>query len=214
MREGRTDSAVASLVLEGASERRAYRLEGDRTVIGRAPDVQIVIDHTEVSRRHAQFLRQETAYFVEDLGSKNGTLRNGKRLTERARLMDGDEIVVPGAIFRFESPDETRTSTFFAGRKRVQIDAARGELYVRGATVQLTAKEFLALSYMASRGDAIVKRDDLANAVWPENNGVTSDESIEQLISRLRHKIEEDPSRPQHLVTRRGLGYQLHLDQG
>lgn len=211
MREQR-EPVLASLVLESPSGRRAYRIESDRTVIGRSLDAQIVVDHHEVSRKHAQVLRGYSGYVIEDLGSKNGTLHNGARLEGRAALRDGDEIVVPGAVFRFEATDETRTSTFFAGRLPVRFDAARGELYVSGSKVPLTAKEFLAMMCLASREGALVRRDDLALAVWPETSGITSDESIEQLISRLRHKLEEDPAHPKRLVTRRGLGYQLVLD--
>ena len=60
----------------------------------------------------------------------------------------------------------------------------------------------------ASRG-ALISKQDLALQVWPEYQGVVGDENIEQLISRLRRKLETDPQHPRYLLTVRGLGYRL-----
>jgi DNA-binding winged helix-turn-helix (wHTH) protein len=65
--------------------------EGDN-LIGRGPDAQIRIDNPEVSRRHARLTVAGETVTLEDLGSKNGTHRNGRRLDRPVRLSDGDEI--------------------------------------------------------------------------------------------------------------------------
>ncbi|HZQ38468.1 MAG TPA: helix-turn-helix domain-containing protein [Dehalococcoidia bacterium] len=49
----------------------------------------------------------------------------------------------------------------------------------------------------------------MAQAVWPEYQGGVGDYNIEQVISRLRRKLEPEPERPRHLLTVRGLGYRL-----
>lgn len=200
----------ASLVISGPGERRTYTL-GPRAVIGRAPDADVTIDNQDISRQHVTITWTGEAYVIEDLGSKNGTLLNGERLAGTRRMADGDEIVLPGVILRFELVDATRTATLTPARA-VRLDAARGELIMNGKAVTLTAKELMALEHMASRPGQLVRKDDLAEAVWPENKGITSDEAIEQLIKRLRQKLEEDPAHPKRLVTRRGLGYVLDLD--
>lgn len=201
------------MALTGPLKGRVQLLDGHGLVIGRAPDVDVTIDRQEVSRRHVRVMWDGASYAVEDLGSKNGTLLNGKPLATATRLVAGDEIAVPGALFRFQPTDVTATAVSQPpATGALRIDPARGEVFVRDVKLALTAKEFKALAYLASKDGALVAKDDLANAVWPENNGITSDESIEQLISRLRHKIEDDPGHPARLVTRRGLGYQLQLD--
>jgi DNA-binding winged helix-turn-helix (wHTH) protein len=63
-------------------------------LIGRAPDALVVIDDPSVSRQHARVTVCEGAVTLEDLGSRNGTWRNGQRLAAVALLADGDVIGV------------------------------------------------------------------------------------------------------------------------
>ncbi len=60
--------------------------------IGRAPDQDIVIDDPAVSRAHARLFWRNGYLYLEDLGSKHGTLVNGNRLAEPHQLADRDEI--------------------------------------------------------------------------------------------------------------------------
>jgi FHA domain len=61
---------------------REYRLEKERTTLGRKAHNDIVLDDPTVSGEHAVFLKLQHIY-VEDLGSTNGVLLNGKRVTKR-----------------------------------------------------------------------------------------------------------------------------------
>ena len=76
----------------------------------------------------------------------------------------------------------------------------------------LTAKEFLALRAMVVQAGSILSKDALAHQVWPEYEGAVGDVNIEQLISRLRRKIEANPAQPRRLLTVRGLGYRLIIE--
>lgn len=64
----------------------------DLVLIGRSPDCDLILEHPEVSRRHAELLRiDEVSYELRDLGSTNGTFVNGVRV--RSQLVgDGDQI--------------------------------------------------------------------------------------------------------------------------
>lgn len=69
--------------------------------IGRHPSCQVLIDDAGVSRRHAKIILQNDEFWLEDLGSRNGTFIDGRRL-ERKRLHDGVLIQVGlHASFRF-----------------------------------------------------------------------------------------------------------------
>jgi diguanylate cyclase (GGDEF)-like protein len=80
------------VVLAGGDVGRVYRLERSRTVIGRAPDAQIVLEDTGVSRHHAAILcGPDGSVRITDLSSRNGTWVEGRRVTEHG-LADGERI--------------------------------------------------------------------------------------------------------------------------
>ena len=108
------EGAHARLVIErGRSAGKQFPLSDDESQIGRwdadggvFPDVDLDADDPEakVSRRHARIMRRGEQYFIEDLGSTNGTFINrGRRLLpgDRQPLRDGDEIIVGKTFLRF-----------------------------------------------------------------------------------------------------------------
>jgi DNA-binding winged helix-turn-helix (wHTH) protein len=118
-------SAPAQVVASAtptSGEGRVYRLIwGNReialalgeNVIGRAADSVLFIDHSSVSRRHARILVDLSGAVLEDLGSKNGTLLHGERITGAERLSDNDSIEIGPAslIFRIFKHTESTAST-------------------------------------------------------------------------------------------------------
>jgi len=104
----------AKLVIHrGRSVGKEFLLNDDESHIGRwdadggiFPDVDLDADDPEakVSRRHARISRRGEQYFIEDLGSTNGTFVNrGRRLLpgDRQLLRDGDEVIVGKTFLRF-----------------------------------------------------------------------------------------------------------------
>jgi pSer/pThr/pTyr-binding forkhead associated (FHA) protein len=76
------------------------RLDGPELLIGRAIGVDLHIDAPDVSRTHAKIFRYGFDFAVRDLGSRNGILLNGMRVSS-AVLRDGDLIRVGPAIFMY-----------------------------------------------------------------------------------------------------------------
>jgi len=74
--------------------------EGE-TIIGRDPEAGVVIDSLKVSRHHARIVVAGEQARVEDLGSKNGTEVNGRRIAGPAALADGDRIGVAHEVVVF-----------------------------------------------------------------------------------------------------------------
>lgn len=89
------------LVLQGPEIGRKFVLDGARTVLGRQFDSNICLAGKAISRHHAQILKDDAGYLVEDLDSSNGTLLNGQRLsphmqvpfTERDQLQIGPYVL-------------------------------------------------------------------------------------------------------------------------
>jgi pSer/pThr/pTyr-binding forkhead associated (FHA) protein len=75
-------------------------------VVGRDPDVEVRLDHSTVSRRHARFVVTASGTVLEDVASKNGTFRAGERVTSPVLLADGDAIRIGSLLltFRMRAP--------------------------------------------------------------------------------------------------------------
>lgn len=69
-------------------------LEGDSIVIGRSPGCELVLPDPLLSRRHARLFRRNDRWYLEDLGSRNGTRLNGRPLEAATELKPGDTITV------------------------------------------------------------------------------------------------------------------------
>lgn len=93
------------LANNGPQAGHKYELKGDKWVLGRHPDCHIVIEVGAVSRNHCQVVREGNQYFLEDLGSRNGTFVNedAEKLNGRRQLKLGDVLRVCEVSFTFGS---------------------------------------------------------------------------------------------------------------
>ena len=214
---------------EGGRPETAHSLDEGTTTIGRAADNVLVVDRAGVSRYHAQLRWDGGQFVLEDLNSKNGTWLNGERLTAPHPLRHGDVLTLPGQpALRLLFEELTSTTTVdlssvlsaaapeAAGggetaTNGLRIDRRTAEVWVRDRRVNLTAKEYLALTVLAAAEGGLVSKQQLAEQVWPEYEGIIGDENVEQVIFRLRHKLETEPDQPRYVETVRRLGYRLHL---
>lgn len=90
----------------------------------------------------------------------------------------------------------------------VELHSDRHEVLVRGEPVQLPPKEFGLLEVLLRRKGRLLTRDHLIAEVWGADYfGDTK--TLDVHVKRLRQKVEEDPHRPAHLLTVRGLGYRF-----
>jgi diguanylate cyclase (GGDEF)-like protein len=93
------------VVLAGVSAGEMFKLQEERTVVGRGPKVGVRLNDEGVSREHCAFVRAGDKIVVEDLGSTNGTFCNGIRVDKR-ELADGDKIMVGSStILKFTYHD-------------------------------------------------------------------------------------------------------------
>ncbi len=71
---------------------------GAEMTMGRAPGCTVVLDDTYVSQLHTRIFGQDGAYYVEDLGSTNGTYHNGDPVSGPERLHPGDRIQIGNVV--------------------------------------------------------------------------------------------------------------------
>jgi len=184
-----------------------HRLEAESLSLGRAIESDVVIASSRVSREHARLYKKGRRWFVEDLGSTNGTFLNDERVLAPAELRDGDLLSLGGVAFTYHDPDVTSRETPVP---QLEVDLAAGVVRLNRRAVALSPKEFLLLSYLYERRGQVCSKDDIGRSVWPEYEaGGIFDYQIENLVRRLRTHVETDPAKPQLLFTVRGLGYKL-----
>jgi len=135
------------LVFAGALGPQRLPLEGELTV-GRGAESAVRLDARNVSRRHARLTLENGTAFVEDLGSRNGTLVNGQPLRGRRKLRGGDVLQVADEVLCIEdgpaqdrapaapTPTPSRPPPLPGrrpGRLRVALSAALRALSGKGA---------------------------------------------------------------------------------
>src|SRR4030095_4297033 len=79
-------------------------------IVGRESDLDMVLVEDMVSRKHARIQMQTDQIWIEDLGSTNGTFVNGEKI-KRARLKEGDRVLIGTSILKVIAGDGSRDST-------------------------------------------------------------------------------------------------------
>jgi FHA domain-containing protein len=87
------DAASARVLVLFAEGRELDRVTKDRFIIGRGKHCDLIISSGKVSREHAAIVRNGTEYFIEDLGSSNGTWHDKRRINRR-QIQNGDEYYI------------------------------------------------------------------------------------------------------------------------
>ncbi len=109
-----------------------------------------------------------------------------------------------------------RTETDFADRREKEVekleigcfvlDYNRYELYKNGKLIDITIREFDLVKFLASQPNKVFSRQNLLESVWGyEYYG--DDRTVDVTVRRLREKVEDDPSEPRYIMTKRGVGY-------
>ncbi|MFN4847761.1 MAG: response regulator transcription factor [Rhodoluna sp.] len=105
-------------------------------------------------------------------------------------------------------PKEAIDGILEAGPVRMDID--RHIVYFKGEKVSMPLKEFELLELLLENKNRVLTRGQIIDQVWGSNYyGDTK--TLDVHVKRLRSKIEEDPARPRHLLTVRGLGYKFEV---
>jgi pSer/pThr/pTyr-binding forkhead associated (FHA) protein len=114
----------------GEKQLGTFSLAGGELTIGRTPGNNIVIDNVGVSRRHAVIRVKAEKVFLEDLGSANGTLVRGQKITSR-ELSDGDEILIVKHRLVYRVPREGQGPP----RSEAVEDIGQKTMYIEASTV-------------------------------------------------------------------------------
>lgn len=81
-------------------EKQVFSLNKEHTIMGRLKTNDITLSDINISREHAEIVREDSSFFIIDLNSTNGTFVNGKKV-KRQKLKDGDIITLGKTRFEF-----------------------------------------------------------------------------------------------------------------
>jgi two-component system, cell cycle response regulator len=98
--DGDTKAVLVQLYPPGPNLGRRFTLSGPEHVVGRLPELDVSVEEDGVSRQHAKLRRLHDIWWLDDLGSTNGSFVNDERITSRS-LRDGDMLRFGTAILRF-----------------------------------------------------------------------------------------------------------------
>lgn len=90
----------------------------------------------------------------------------------------------------------------------VEVDFRKYETRKSGKSVYLTSLEFSLLKFLIDNSDRALSRSDILDGVWG-NDVHVFDRTVDTHIGHLRKKIEENPDKPRHILSVRGVGYRF-----
>jgi two-component system alkaline phosphatase synthesis response regulator PhoP len=169
-------------VLDGTEVCKSLRMRGNRT-----PIIMLTVKDKEIDK----VLGLELG--ADDYITKPFSLRE---LVARVKavLRRAEEKPSPPDVFRFGD---------------VQLDFKKFEASKNGQKLDMTPLEFHMLKLFVQRRGEVLTRDDFLDRVWGEDNVAVSFRTVDSHIANIRKKIEDDPSRPRHILSIRGVGYKF-----
>lgn len=211
------ESAKATLTIQGGpNSGQSVTLTGKALTFGRRPDNDLVVDEASVSRRHALVIETAGGYVVRDLNSTNGTFVNRERIADGERVLrHGDRIRIGGSqvvfIFRNEAPSTLRIDlNNVPAERESEVVRAPSPSPASKLRRSLSDKAVELLKLLDSRKGTPVSRQDIFRNVWPEMpEGERASQQMSQTIEELRAAIEDDPAKPNRLITIGEFGYML-----
>ena len=115
---------------------------------------------------------------------------------------------VKANVRRVEMIENSAVASQLLKFKDIEIDVSKYIVKVRGVEIKITFREFELLKFLAQHRDQVYSREQLLTIVWEyEYIGVDSERTGDVTVRRLREKIETDPSNPEFVITKRGVGY-------
>lgn len=102
-RAGMDPPSTYLVMMTGPSPGAQFELSKEEMTLGRGGDCDVVIESTVVSRKHAKLTLLDGKYYIEDLGSANGTFVNEAGVLTRQSLKPGDRIHLGGVVLQFRT---------------------------------------------------------------------------------------------------------------
>ena len=118
------------------------------------------------------------------------------------------ELMARVEVLMRRNRNSTGTGAAFYNFGNIEVDLRRASATRGGETIALSTREFELLRYFIEHRGAAISRDELLSNVWHYDAGTTT-RTVDVHVAWLRQKLEDDPKRPQWIMTVHGLGYKF-----
>lgn len=206
------------VITKGEQAGQRWTIEEQVFTIGRGGECDLILPERQVSREHIRIHHRNGEYFLEDLGSKNGTWVNDIQIeSDTIKLEDGDEISIAMAVMMtFVGSEATaplvleKMRSQQSGRLRLDRDARRVFIQDEEVDPPLSLPQYRLLELLYDGVGAVRTREEVVEYVWPDasSEGV-SEQAIDALVRRLRDRLNTVDPDHQYVVTVRGHGFRL-----
>jgi pSer/pThr/pTyr-binding forkhead associated (FHA) protein len=211
---------------------KTFTLNEPVAIVGRRSlqsEPDIALNDEVVSRRHLEILLKDGKYWLNDLGSTNGTMLNDDRiiaghlyeLKHNSKIGLGLEGALAHIILVFKESEDTNiihrkeTAASKDGKMPIvawlKIDEGKKEVLIDGKQKKLSKKEYELLLFLSRNAGNVCSRDEIIEAIWTDTKdpSVISNATIDQLIHRLREKVEPELANPTRIISKKAFGYML-----
>ena len=172
--------------ISGPEPGRLFQLAQPRVVLGRHPDCEVIIEIGAVSRHHAQVLRVDGEYYVEDLNSRNGTFVNERLIHTRHRLAQDDCLRVCDVSFAFQwSPNDPHWNPPPEDRSSAYTVIVDDESETKNSTIMSRLDLSASDGSVATESSSEVKLSALLEITQSLGKALSLDEVLPQVLNSL-----------------------------
>lgn len=193
-------------IAEGKEAGKEFVFDQASVVIGRTSDCDVILYDPGVSRKHARIFSEGDAFFVEDMGSSNGTKVNGS-IIKRHQLADGDSVSLGPVVFNFTSqvmdpapaaePGVTEQSTRIVAQDQVKRQRNKGVALLPQGADEVKAQELSRTATTSMQAYRKATSGNIPAAVRPGTPGNGSPALARPARPpRLGAEAEDAPARP------------------
>ena len=184
------DACLVLIYPPGPEMGKRWPLSGDEITLGRGSDCDVQIDRDSVSRRHARVFQLSGEWYVEDLGSTNGSYINDRPI-QRSPLSDADFLKIGSAIFKFLSGTGVETSYFEEIYRMTIIDGLTGA-HNKRYFLEFLEREIARCSRYGRPLSLIMFDIDHFKAINDTHGHLTGDHVLKELSQRLLGRIRKE----------------------
>jgi diguanylate cyclase (GGDEF)-like protein len=185
------EACLVNLHPPGPDLGRRFTLTSSQYTVGRDTDSTFVVSRSSVSRQHARLYLEDEMWWVEDLGSTNGTFVNEIRCVSPKQLTDSDQLRFGDAIYKFLYGTNIETAYHEAIHNMAIQDGMTG-IHNKRYFLEFLDREIAVASRHGHPLTLVMFDVDHFKSVNDQRGHLAGDAVLKDLTARIRHRIRRE----------------------